>query len=221
MVVGREEKSRDLPAASFVDPLEISIVSASGRRSSTTRHSLLRVSSHQVPARSFCLESEITHCTFLAPVLSSWETRCLYRVTPPGRFDFARILFKLFPLLFSPTSDVNLFSCPTPAGSIQQHHPMSGASAIEALRDLIETHNDLNASVIDELDSEPSPLEFMRYVARNTPFVIRGGALSWKASKKWDADYLRSALSGQAVNVAVTPEGCVVIEPLLCICRNA
>ena len=100
----------------------------------------------------------------------------------------------------------------TPASSIQAPHPkppMSEDSTTDALRDLIDTHNDLNASVIDELDAEPSPLEFMRYVARNTPFVIRGGALSWKASKKWDADYLRSALSGQTVNVAVTPEGCV------------
>jgi jumonji domain-containing protein 7 len=76
-----------------------------------------------------------------------------------------------------------------------------------ALRELIVTFNDLNNSDVDELDDEPSPLEFMRYVARNTPFVIRGGASSWKASQIWNAEYLKSALSGQTVNVAVTPCG--------------
>jgi peptidyl-lysine (3S)-dioxygenase / protease len=76
-----------------------------------------------------------------------------------------------------------------------------------ALRELIVTFNDLNHSDVDELDDEPSPLEFMRYVARNTPFVIRGGASSWKASQKWNAEYLKSALSDQTVNVAVTPCG--------------
>ncbi|KAL7918182.1 cupin-like domain-containing protein [Trichoderma austrokoningii] len=58
-----------------------------------------------------------------------------------------------------------------------------------------------------ELFSEPSPLEFMRYVARNTPFVIRGGASHWKATQKWNSAYLKSALDGQSVNVAVTPFG--------------
>lgn len=82
------------------------------------------------------------------------------------------------------------------------------ASQVEkALQELITTFNELNSSRIEELDSEPSPLEFMRYVARNTPFVIRGGASSWKAAQAWDASYLRSALVGQSVNVAVTPHG--------------
>ncbi|KAK2598970.1 hypothetical protein QQS21_005575 [Conoideocrella luteorostrata] len=76
-----------------------------------------------------------------------------------------------------------------------------------ALRELISTYYELNSSVIDELDSEPSPLEFMRYVSRNTPFVVRGGASSWKATQEWNAAYLRSALAGQTVNVAVTPHG--------------
>lgn len=72
---------------------------------------------------------------------------------------------------------------------------------------LIETYHELNASVIDELDEEPSPLEFMRYVARNTPFIVRGAALNWTASKQWDARYLQEAMAGQQVNVAVTPLG--------------
>lgn len=76
----------------------------------------------------------------------------------------------------------------------------------EALRELITSYNDLNSAKIDELHQEPSPLEFMRYVSRNTPFVIRGGA-NWKAHQQWSPEYLKEALRGQTVNVAVTPSG--------------
>lgn len=91
---------------------------------------------------------------------------------------------------------------------------MSSSQTESALKDLISTFNELNSSIIEELDYEPSPLEFMRYVSRNTPFVIRGGASSWKATKKWDSAYLRSALAGQTVNVAVTPNGFVYHYPV-------
>ncbi|KAM3564904.1 hypothetical protein MY1884_000504 [Beauveria asiatica] len=76
-----------------------------------------------------------------------------------------------------------------------------------AIEHLITTFGELNSSSIHELDCEPSPLDFMRHVARNTPFVVRGGASSWRACNKWDKDYLVSALAGQSVNVAVTPHG--------------
>ncbi|TQV99113.1 hypothetical protein V2A60_004606 [Cordyceps javanica] len=76
-----------------------------------------------------------------------------------------------------------------------------------AVEQLITTYGEINSSAIEELDSEPSPLDFMRYVACNTPFVVRGGASSWRAFHKWDKDYLISALAGQSVNVAVTPYG--------------
>lgn len=76
-----------------------------------------------------------------------------------------------------------------------------------ALEHLITTYGELNGFAIEELDCEPSPLEFMQYVARNTPFVVRGGASSWRAFQKWDKDYLVSSLAGQSVNVAVTPNG--------------
>lgn len=75
------------------------------------------------------------------------------------------------------------------------------------IADLITSYNELNPSAVPELDSEPSPLEFMRYVARNTPFVVRGGASSWKAVQKWNTNYLLEAMQGQHVNVAVTPYG--------------
>ncbi|RYP02640.1 hypothetical protein DL764_005685 [Monosporascus ibericus] len=77
----------------------------------------------------------------------------------------------------------------------------------DPLAELITTYNELNASVVEELSEEPSPLEFMRYVSRNTPFVVRQGARDWPATKKWTAAYLREVLSGHEVNVAVTPFG--------------
>lgn len=86
---------------------------------------------------------------------------------------------------------------------------MSGTARVdEALVNLVETYNELNADYVDVLDKEPSPLEFMRsYVARNRPFVLRGGARSWTASKKWNAAYLRETMADNDVNVAVTPYG--------------
>ncbi|RDA84682.1 hypothetical protein CP532_3519 [Ophiocordyceps camponoti-leonardi (nom. inval.)] len=76
-----------------------------------------------------------------------------------------------------------------------------------ALEELISTYNELNPPFVEELDSEPSPLEFMRFVSRSSPFVVRGGASSWRATSKWNSAYLRQTLAGQAVNVAVTPKG--------------
>lgn len=84
---------------------------------------------------------------------------------------------------------------------------MDDRPAIDPIRDLLTTYNDLNSSVIEVLDTEPSPLEFMRYVARNTPFLVRGAAADWKASQKWNVEHLREALGHLSVNVAVTPLG--------------
>lgn len=58
--------------------------------------------------------------------------------------------------------------------------------------------------MIDELHDEPSPLEFMRYVSRNRPFVVRRGADSFAARKKWNANYLGAVMKDQQVNVAQT-----------------
>ncbi|ROW02662.1 hypothetical protein VSDG_01668 [Cytospora chrysosperma] len=77
----------------------------------------------------------------------------------------------------------------------------------DPLAELITTYNELNSTVIEELDEEPSPLEFMRYVSRNTPFVVRNAAATWSATKTWNAQYLEDSLRDQAVNVAVTPKG--------------
>ncbi|KAF2733843.1 Clavaminate synthase-like protein [Polyplosphaeria fusca] len=77
----------------------------------------------------------------------------------------------------------------------------------DAVRDLITTYHSLNPSTIDTLSSEPSPLEFMRYVSLNRPFVIRSGARSWPAVQNWNASYLLSAMHDNSVNVAITPHG--------------
>jgi hypothetical protein len=89
-------------------------------------------------------------------------------------------------------------------------HPKTAADPIA---ELITTYNDLNSCVVDVLDEEPSPLEFMRYVARNTPFVVRGAASDWRASRTWNVGHLRTALKDLSVNVAVTPSGYVGETP--------
>jgi jumonji domain-containing protein 7 len=67
-----------------------------------------------------------------------------------------------------------------------------------------------NPNHVEILKEEPTPLEFMRCVARNRPFIIRGAAVSWTAFEKWNADYLVEKLGDTAVNVAMTPKGLVV-----------
>jgi jumonji domain-containing protein 7 len=76
-----------------------------------------------------------------------------------------------------------------------------------AITELIESYQQLNPSTVDELYDEPTALEFMRYVARNQPFVIRKGAAKWEACLKWSAQYLLGVMGNQRVNVAMTPFG--------------
>ena len=78
-----------------------------------------------------------------------------------------------------------------------------------AIEHLISSYHELNSSLIDNLTEEPSPLEFMRYVACNRPFIVRGGISSWPAVQKWDVQYLKAVLSDKAITVALTPDGSV------------
>jgi peptidyl-lysine (3S)-dioxygenase / protease len=80
---------------------------------------------------------------------------------------------------------------------------------MEAYNNLLETYQDLNGSHIDELHAEPSPLEFMRYVSRNRPFVVRSGAKNWPAVQNWNVAYLKACMQNRKVNIAVTPYGFV------------
>lgn len=77
----------------------------------------------------------------------------------------------------------------------------------DPVADAIQTYHELNAAVVDELHDGPSALEFLRFVARNRPFVVRQAASQWPAVQKWDAVYLREVMRDQEVRVAVTPNG--------------
>jgi peptidyl-lysine (3S)-dioxygenase / protease len=77
----------------------------------------------------------------------------------------------------------------------------------EAIASAINTYHELNAAVVDELIEEPSPLEFMRFVASNRPFVVRKAAREWKAIQLWIAEYLLEVMGDANVEVAVTPHG--------------
>ncbi|KAK7606688.1 cupin-like domain-containing protein [Phyllosticta paracitricarpa] len=83
----------------------------------------------------------------------------------------------------------------------------SDRNVSNSVRELINSYHELNAYVVDELYEEPSPLEYMRYVAKNRPFVVRSGAADWDALKKWNADHLKEVMKTQQVNVAITNEG--------------
>ena len=76
-----------------------------------------------------------------------------------------------------------------------------------AITSAIKTYHELNSSAVEEITEEPSPLEFMRYVARNRPFVVKGALTDWAAFKHWDAEYLRKEMREEHVNVANTPFG--------------
>jgi hypothetical protein len=100
---------------------------------------------------------------------------------------------------------------------IKGHHPEQRRMACidpaeklhGAIERLIGDYNELNPNRIDELNEEPTPLEFMRYVAKNRPFIIRKGAADWPACLKWDGKYLRRTLGDTNVKVALTPYGLV------------
>lgn len=76
----------------------------------------------------------------------------------------------------------------------------------EAIKDLITTYQELNGENIDELSELPSPLEFMKYVCRGRPFVVRGAVSEWPAMH-WTVESLEKAMNGSHVQVAITPSG--------------
>lgn len=77
----------------------------------------------------------------------------------------------------------------------------------EIIASAIDTYHELNAESIMELAESPSPLEFMTFVAKNKPFVIREGAKTWPAVDLWTAHYLKRAMRDASISVAVTPFG--------------
>ena len=86
------------------------------------------------------------------------------------------------------------------------------SSVAEATADMLTTYHELNGD-IHILDEEPSPLVFMRYVAKNRPLIVRQGCSKWRAVRKWNVDYLKETMRDMPVKVAVTPHGLVRGHP--------
>jgi peptidyl-lysine (3S)-dioxygenase / protease len=86
---------------------------------------------------------------------------------------------------------------------------MAVSAVADVITELIQSYHELNPQFVDELLEEPSPLEFMRYVAAKRPFVIRGGCSQWPATESWSAAYLVHRMEDRLINVAITPSGYV------------
>jgi jumonji domain-containing protein 7 len=84
-----------------------------------------------------------------------------------------------------------------------------GQPPTDPIAELITTYHELNSSSVSVVSGSVSALEYMRYVASNRPFVLRGGASEWDATRTWNVPTLKELLKGQSVNVAVTPKGYV------------
>ena len=82
------------------------------------------------------------------------------------------------------------------------------SNVVKATADMLATYHELNGDV-HILYEEPSPLDFMRYVAKNRPLVVRRGCSKWLAVRKWNVDYLQEIMKDTPVKVAVTPHGSV------------
>lgn len=87
-----------------------------------------------------------------------------------------------------------------------------GLSVDQAIIEYLSSYQELNGTTVDELQNEPSPLEFLRYCGKNRPFIVRGGASEWPAVQNWNVEYLKQALGTQLVNVAITPHGLVMLS---------
>ena len=77
-----------------------------------------------------------------------------------------------------------------------------------ATEEMLTAYNELNGD-IDQLHEDPSPLDFMRYVAKNRPFIVKEGCKGWTATRKWGVSYLEEIMSDTPVKVAITPDGSV------------
>ena len=117
----------------------------------------------------------------------------------PRRMRTSRFLYNNFPRTSSTPYRISISDMATKAATTLD----------AAIEELLQTYNDLNSSIIDEFHEAPTPLEFMQYVARNCPFVVRGGASHWAASRLWNAEYLTRMMGERHVKIAVTPHGSV------------
>ena len=87
----------------------------------------------------------------------------------------------------------------------------------KAIEELITNYQALNGRHVTELTEVPSPIEFMQFVRKGRPCVIRGAASGWPATSCWTVEYLENKMKGSNIKVAITPLGCVVGFSSLCI----
>ena len=88
-----------------------------------------------------------------------------------------------------------------------KHSTTATTTSIQAVVELLNSYHELNVDFVDELVDPPSPLQFMRYVAANRPFIVRKGISHWPALSKWNSKYLKKMMGSTSVEVAVTPLG--------------
>ena len=78
----------------------------------------------------------------------------------------------------------------------------------EATAHMLTTYHELNGG-IHVLYQEPSPLDFMRYVTKNRPLLVRRGCSEWLAVRRWNVNYLGKIVKDTPIKVAITPYGLV------------
>lgn len=82
----------------------------------------------------------------------------------------------------------------------------SEESVVESL--LSDSRSYWVPSPVCELSRIPTSLEFLRdYVSQSVPFVVRGGAAHWDATRRWSAAYLAATYGDTNLTVSLTPDG--------------
>ena len=80
-----------------------------------------------------------------------------------------------------------------------------------AFVDMLSAYHDINGVQVDEIYKVPSPLEYLRYVGRSRPFILRQvGLRDWPALQRWSVSYLKERMGDAVVNIAVTPNGSAI-----------
>lgn len=79
---------------------------------------------------------------------------------------------------------------------------------INALRQLSVETREFMPCPIDVLHAPVDPCTFLRrYVATNTPVLIRGATEHWPASQLWSQEYLCRKAGATTISVELTPNG--------------
>ena len=86
-------------------------------------------------------------------------------------------------------------------------HPQRSSDPPDPIANLLQNYYAMNGADVVVLEQAPSPLDFLRYVAKNRPFIVKGGCSNWDAVQQWSLPYLLHAMGNTKVVVAQTPHG--------------